>query len=177
MKSPLSRRSTRLHGHDYSVPGAYFVTICTYRKECLFGDVVADAMRLSALGEIAARIWQTIPNHVSHVELGTFVVMPNHIHGILVLRESVGAKHASPLRHQLKGSRRGSVSAIVQAFKSAVSREARLQGFVSGEPLWQRGFHDHIARTNEELTRVRLYIEENPLRWSLDAENPDRRAP
>ena len=176
MPASRGRRSIRLSGYDYTQPGAYFVTICTFQRQCLFGDITADTMRSSALGEVVADAWRAIPGHDPHVDLDSFIVMPNHVHGILRIREYVGAKHASPLHLGPRGTSRGSLSAIVQAFKSAVSREAHRQGFVSERPLWQRGFHDRVIRDEAELERIRSYIEENPLRWALDEENPDRRA-
>jgi putative transposase len=166
----------RLRGYDYSRPGAYFVTICTFQRFCLFGEITADTVRLTALGNAVENTWRAIPGHNPHVELDSFVVMPNHVHGILCIREYVGAKHASPLPVGYGGSSRGSLSAIIQGLKSSVSRGAHRQGSITHRPIWQRGFHDRVIRDEAELERIRSYIEENPLRWSLDEENPDRRA-
>lgn len=85
------RRSIRLPGYDYAEPGACFVTICTKDRLCLFGEVVAGEMRLNAAGHIAHQCWSDIPNHFPHVQLDAFIVMPNHVHGILVI-----AHHAAP---------------------------------------------------------------------------------
>ena len=94
------RRSIRLKGYDYTQPGAYYVTLCTKARQCLFGDVIKGEMRLNSLGHIAFTCWQAIPEHFPHVELDAFVVMPNHLHGILVISDTlVGATHASPLHH------------------------------------------------------------------------------
>jgi REP element-mobilizing transposase RayT len=102
------RRSIRLQGYDYTLSGAYFITMVTYQRECLFGEIVNGEMRLSAMGQIAEEHWRLIPEHFPRVELGAYVVMPNHVHGIIVIRSdengmatnsspSVGARHASPL--------------------------------------------------------------------------------
>ncbi|GIV52421.1 MAG: hypothetical protein KatS3mg038_2942 [Candidatus Kapaibacterium sp.] len=89
------RRSIRLKGYDYTQPGAYFVTIVTKDRVCLFGQVVEGQMRLNAVGHIAQQCWTDIPNHFPHVELDAFIIMPNHVHGILVITD-VGARHAVP---------------------------------------------------------------------------------
>ncbi|MCS6804883.1 MAG: transposase [Blastocatellia bacterium] len=108
----LNRRSIRLKGYDYAQPGAYFITICTHDRACLFGDVVDGKMRLNAMGQMVQQCWQEIPCHFPHVELDAFVVMPNHIHGILVITDTnvgarhvgarhAGARHAVPLHHAM----------------------------------------------------------------------------
>src|SRR3989304_5953169 len=89
------RRSIRLHGYDYAQAGAYFVTVCTQGRECLFGDVTEGQMRLNSLGTIVQACWADLSHHYSHVELDAFVVMPNHVHGIILLTE-VGPGHATP---------------------------------------------------------------------------------
>jgi hypothetical protein len=122
------RRSIRLKGYDYTQPGAYYITLCTKARQCLFGDVVKGEMRLNSLGYIAFTCWQAIPNHFPHVELDAFVIMPNHLHGILVISDIlVGATQASPLHptkasplHNPCGPAPKSVGVIVGSYKSAV---------------------------------------------------------
>ena len=109
------RRSIRLKEYDYTQPAAYYITLCTKTRQCLFGDVTKGEMRLNSLGYIAFTCWQAIPNHFPHVELDAFVIMPNHLHGILVISDTiVGATPASPLRHPC-GPTPKSVGAIVGA--------------------------------------------------------------
>jgi len=93
------RRSIRLREYDYSQAGAYFITICTHERICLFGDIMNGEMRLNEAGRIVQQYWDQIPQHFPHVELGEFIVMPNHVHGIIVIAETpnVGARHAVPL--------------------------------------------------------------------------------
>jgi putative transposase len=148
------RRSLRLPDFDYSSEGLYFVTICSRDRVCLFGDVVGDAIRLNALGRIAAAEWLAIPHRWTGVTLDEFVVMPNHLHGILWLTR---AGQAPPLQ------------TVVGSFKSGVSRRA-------GRPVWQRSFHDRVIRNEAELVAYRDYIAANPVNWALDRENP-RSAP
>jgi REP element-mobilizing transposase RayT len=176
------RRSIRLKGFDYRSTGAYFVTICTFKRLCLFGEVADDAVMLTAVGRIVESGWRAIPAFFPQVNLGLFIVMPNHLHGIIDL-EDVRAKHphaadASPLhRSRPKGTGRGSVSAVMQSFKATAARRVRSIPGMDDLRLWQRGFHDHVVRNAEDLDRIRRYIEENPLRWALDEENPARGQP
>ena len=93
------RRSIRLRGYDYTSAGAYFITICAHRRECLFGEVVDGVMRLNVYGRVVDACWQAIPDHFPHVMLDVYVIMPNHVHGIIAIVDDppVGARHASPL--------------------------------------------------------------------------------
>jgi REP element-mobilizing transposase RayT len=174
------RRSIRLQGYDYTQPGAYYVTLCTEARQCLFGDVVKGEMRLNSLGHIAFTCWQAIPEHFPHVELDAFVVMPNHLHGILVISDTlVGATHASPLHHPNVLSLRKpcgptpkSVGAIVGSYKSAVSKGINAICNTEGNSIWQRNYYEHISCDEESLHNIRQYIVENPWRWANDPENP-----
>ena len=170
------RRLTRLKSFDYRAAGAYFITICTFGRECLLGQIVHDRPVLSDIGRVVTKAWLAIPAHFFDVSLGDFVVMPNHVHGILVLRD-VGAKHASPLHLPPRGTSPGSLAAILQSFKSAASRGVNQQQGTPGRKLWQRGFYDHVIRDDEELNRLRRCIEDNLLRWALDEENPSKVKP
>lgn len=94
------RRSIRLKGYDYSQTGSYFVTVCSWNRECMFGDIIDDQMKLRAFGEIVQACWYDLPRHHSQVGLDAFVVMPNHVHGVVVL-QGLGAQHAAPLRYDI----------------------------------------------------------------------------
>src|SRR5215216_710218 len=116
------RRSIRLHGYDYTRAGAYFVTACTYARECLFGQIAGGEMRLNAYGEIALECWLAIPEHCPHVDLDAFLVMPNHVHGILVLVDAaIGRSHA-PARERFGKPVSGSLPTIMRLYKAAVTR-------------------------------------------------------
>lgn len=172
------RRSIRLQGYDYSSPGAYFITICTQNRESLFGDVVDGAMVLNEFATIAQRCWLEIPCHFLNVSLDEYVIMPNHVHGIIIIGEqNVGARHAVPLppRTERFGKpTHGSIPTIVRSFKSAVAKRINEHRGTPGAPVWQRNYYEHIIGTGESLDRIRRYIAENPLRWHLDRENPRR---
>jgi REP element-mobilizing transposase RayT len=162
------RKSIRLDGWDYSSPWPYFVTIRAHHGHTLFETP-----------DIAAVInwaWRGIPDHFPSAGVDAFVVMPNHVHGIIVLkhRSFVGARHASPLRTRASGPAPRSLGALVSGFKSTVTRELRSLGLWDGSPFWQRNYYERIIRDDDELVRVRSYIAENPANWSRDVDNPVR---
>ncbi len=170
------RRSIRLKGYDYTHVGAYFVTLCTQNHECLFGEVVDGEMQLNAYGRIVQACWDEIPIHFPNVELDAFVIMPNHIHGIIVLAERpniVGARHAVPLRNveRFGDPIQGSMPTIIRSFKSAATKRINEMRSAPGTPVWQRNYYEHIIRDEETLNLIRQYIVDNPLNWALDREN------
>ncbi len=174
------RRSIRLKEYDYSQPGAYFVTICTHDRACLFGGVVDGEMRLNEFGEMVHECWQAIPDHFPHAMLDEFVIMPNHVHGIIsivdaAIVDNVGATHASPLKSASslppRGPKQKSIGAIVGSFKSAVTKRINEYRNTPGAPVWQRNYYEHIIRNEESLNRIRQYIADNPARWTFDREN------
>jgi REP element-mobilizing transposase RayT len=163
-----SRRSIRLQGYDYADAGAYFVTVCAHLRECLFGTIAEDAIRLSAIGELVSRAWFSLPGRFSNIELDAFVVMPNHLHGIIVVERAVKAVAESPGRGPISGS----LGAIVQNLKSTSAFKInRLRG-TPGQPVWQRNYYEHIIRDDRDLTRIRNYIDNNIRQWAADHENP-----
>jgi len=185
------RRSLRLRGHDYAASGGYFVTICSRGRACLFGGIDDGAICLSPIGEIVSGCWLEIPQHFPDAELDEWIVMPNHIHGILILHgrgeafasrrssapQDPGA-NASPLRiTKARGTRRNSLGAIIQTYKSVSSRRVNATCGTPGSSVWQRNYFEHLIRNDEQLTRTRRYIVENPLRWELDEENPQSGVP
>lgn len=150
----------------------YFVTICTHEKKCLLGRVAGSRVEPSRLGQVAAECWLRIPEHFPRVQLDAFVVMPNHLHGVLVLHrdwKTMRAQHAAPLRRAGVPAVKvapASLAAIVRSFKSAVTRRARQQPGFAG-PIWQRNYYEHIIRNGEDLCEIRRYIWENPQDDSL----------
>jgi len=164
-----SRKSIRVQGYDYAQAGGYFITIVALQRECLFGEIVGGEVRLNALGRIVAECWHAIPEHFPNAEVDAFVVMPNHIHGIIFL---VGATHASPLPQPKfpHGPKSGSLGAIVGSFKSAVVRRAGIE--LIGGNVWQRNCYEHIIRGQAEYERIVTYIVENPSNWEQDEERP-----
>jgi REP element-mobilizing transposase RayT len=143
-----------LAGYDYAQAGAYFVTICTAGRRCVLGSIVGTAFQASPPGTLVTAEWQDVPRRFPGVALDAFVVMPNHLHGIVVLEPGA----MPPL------------GAIIRAFKAVTTRRLR----TSGVPdfTWQANYYEHIIRNELDLDRVRQYITENPARWADDTENP-----
>ncbi len=177
------RRSIRLKGYDYSQAGAYFVTICAHNRGCLFGDIVDGEMRSNGSGETVSDCWDNLASHFQHIELDAFVVMPNHIHGIIVIVDDAGdagrGKAFAGVRKCFtpttkRGSLAGSLCAAVQNFKSVSTRKINQQRDTQGAPVWQRNYYEHIIRNEKELDRIRAYIAGNPAKWAMDTENPRR---
>ncbi len=179
--------SARWQQWDYRWSGAYFITICSQNREHYFGNITNGKMQLSDIGIIADVLWYEIKNHAKNMELGEFVVMPNHVHLILILNggdDNVETGHALSLQQQQQqqqqqttqpqsiGQQRfqnigkNSVSSIIGSYKSAVSKHAHRLGFTFE---WQTRFHDHIIRDNAEYQRIVEYIQTNPQKWNYDS--------
>lgn len=167
MKKPKpNRRSIRLPGWDYRAPGFYFITICTYERECLFDD--------PRLHEIATHAWDYIPQqpHAQHIALDERVIMPNHAHGII---EIVSGPEVAQIE-QRQSLQSGSIGAIVGNYKMLVTKRCKAILKASGTDIkvWQRGYWERIIRNERELIATRQYIWDNPMRWQEDRDNLDR---
>jgi len=157
------RRSVRLADRDYR-RGTYFVTICTQDRSCLLGDVVSGVMHLNDAGAVVVECLQAITGY-QHVTLDAFVVMPNHVHALLILGEWLGDRLSGDPSTRTLGQ-------LVGAFKSSSTRRLQETGVAMELPVRQRSYHERAVRQGADLTRIRLYIAENPLNWAADAENP-----
>ncbi|MBX3049269.1 MAG: hypothetical protein KIT46_03080 [Anaerolineales bacterium] len=183
-KQLCSRKSIRLQEYDYAQPGVYFITISCYKTSNIFGAIVDEEVQLNDFGKMAQRSWQAIPEHFPAVSLDSFIVMPNHVHGILHINERevrvhmpsaaqdapdqeasqtrVGARHASPL-HKPKGAPKGSIGVIIGSYKSSVTRAInQLRG--NAAPIWQRNYYERVVRNEEELNALRNYVTYNFLK-------------
>jgi REP element-mobilizing transposase RayT len=168
------RRSLRLRGYDYGQAGAYFVTICTQDRHCLFGEADRHSIRLNEDGRMLTDLWMDIPSRFRDVALDSFIVMPNHLHGIVVLPDLCGKATARPAEGAL-----ATLGSVVGAFKSATTLEyirgVRTRAWPAfRRHLWQRSYYEHVIRNEMSLDRIRRYIVENPGRWAFDKENPFR---
>jgi REP element-mobilizing transposase RayT len=163
--------TTRLRNWDYAADGCYFVTICAAMRRCVFGQVIDGRIRVSRAGEIAVDEWQTTPQIRSCVELDAWVVMPNHVHGIIVIH---CPGEAAPRNAILDTSNRfgplkpGSLQSIINGYKGAVTRRCRAEGVE--DFAWQARYWEHRVRTENDLIEIRRYIENNPMRWAFDHE-------
>jgi REP element-mobilizing transposase RayT len=188
------RRSIRLKVYDYTQQGAYFVTICTHQRNCLFGEIVDGEIKLNTNGEIARDSWLSIPRHFKNVELDEFVIMPNHLHGIIIIESSEVAGEAlanqdfskqqnlsgqcfAPTVHtgetvKINGTKPQSLAAITQNYKSVSTRQINRMNKAKGNVIWQRNYYEHIIRNEEALNNIREYIVNNSINWVKDQENP-----
>ena len=168
------RKSIRLKGYDYGQSGAYFITICTQARVRMFGDVVDGLMDLDDVGRIVVQCWNGLPNHYSHVGLDAFVVMPNHVHGIIVISEEMNQATwmgLKPATTQSEITRQHGLPEIVRGFKTFSARYVNHAFGTLGRRLWQRGYYEHIIRNENQLDGIREYIMSNPLNWQEDPEN------
>lgn len=166
------RKSIRLKGYDYTQPGGYFVTFCSYQRIHVFGEVVDGDMVLNDIGKIAREEWFKTAELRPYVRLyeDEFVIMPNHGHGIIWIEED---KMGGALRRNAptKNVAPGSLGAIVRAYKSAVTYAVNAAQNQRGAVLWQRNYYDHIIRNDRERKNIQRYIANNPLHWQLDRDN------
>jgi len=167
--------SARLKDWDYSSPGHYFVTLCTKDRANYFGRVIGGIVERSDMGRVAQECWKNIPAHFPYVELSEFVVMPNHVHGIIRIkpRHGVETQYFASLQHVQRnqfGPQSGNLGSIIRGFKIGVKKWATMNHM---DFQWQPGFYEHIIRGEESLRNIRQYIMENPLKWEFDSENPD----
>jgi putative transposase len=187
----------RLKNWDYNSNGWYFITICTQDRWNWFGQTQKHRMNLSKIGEIIKKYWQDIPKHFEGIQLDEWIIMPNHIHGIIKIdrdqqtdlnnndeiRRFVAMQRTYNIRNQTKKSesiqriimskispKKGSISTIIRSFKSICSKEIHK---FEAEFAWQRRFHDRVIRNEQELFRIRHYIRSNPSKWYRDRNNLD----
>ena len=169
--SPRHRRTMRLKDYDYGQAGAYFVTICAQDRQCLFGSATNGVVQMNEIGRIVAEEWGRSGEIRREVELDEWVVMPNHLHGIVIIHDDERAHGRAPLHR--KGR---TLSSLIAGFKSASTKRINLVRGTPGTPVWQRNYYDHIIRNEASLDAIRQYIVDNPARWADDEENPANRS-
>jgi putative transposase len=184
------RKSIRLKGYDYSAPGCYFITICTNERKCLFGEIIDKGMVLNDAGKMVHLVWNELPLFYQNISVDTFIVMPNHIHGIIVIQSSinVGAGPcACPSDSEVEnGQPQGgaptnlniSLPDVIHRFKSLTTNKY-IKGVKQNnwkpfnDKLWQRNYYEHVTRNEIDLSDTREYILNNPYKWHLDKYNPE----
>ena len=167
------RSSIRLSDYDYTRAGVYYITVCTFNRACMFGQMVDGAVRLNKNGEIARDEWLRTAIIRPNVTLDAFVVMPNHIHMIFYITNNftnvddngVGerAHIGAPLRRKSN-----SVGSIVAGFKSAATKHINIYRNTPGQTVWQRNYYEHVIRNDHDLTSIRQYIADNPGKWGTN---------
>ncbi|NES85549.1 MAG: transposase [Moorea sp. SIO2B7] len=156
-----NRRSIRLKGYDYKQAGAYFVTIVCKHREHLFGNIIDSTMQFNQYGEIVDLHWHNLLKYHQHLQLDTFIIMPNHLHGILILTDDSRIKK----RHGLPE--------IIRGFKTFSARHINRIRRLKYVSVWQRGYYEHIIRNEQSLRAIREYIVNNPLSWEKDELHPN----
>ena len=176
------RKSIRLQGYDYSQAGLYFITVCTHNQVPLFGEIVDGVMVLNAAGQIVEKCWCAIPEHFPQVTVDKFVVMPNHVHGIITIGENnVGVNDVRannvrandylplPSNETPRSSQHGTsrtIGSMVRGFKIGVTRWFRAKTDI--HKVWQRNYYEHIIRNEDSYLKIAEYIQTNPQRWETD---------
>lgn len=179
------RHSIRLRDYDYSQSGAYFVMICTYNKECLFGQVVDGKMVLNDARKMIFEEWQELAVRFPYIELDECMIMPNHFHGIVIVGATLVVAQINTVNTERAGTRpaptrKTTIGDIVGAFKS-ITTDQYIDGVKTRNwqpfngKLWQRNYYEHVIRNENDLNQIRQYIIDNPAKWDLDEENPDVR--
>jgi len=166
------RHSIRLPEYDYTAGGAYFVTICTANRECLFGQILEDEMHVNELGTVVLECWEWLSKQYSYVTLDARILMPNHLHGIIVVNEDDSRKGGSRTAPTMV-SRRKPLGRLIGAFKTVSTKRINERRQTPGLILWQRNYYEHIIRNENSLNKIRNYVLGNPSRWNFDLENPD----
>jgi REP element-mobilizing transposase RayT len=174
------RHSFRWKGYDYSSRGIYFLTICTQNRIPFLSRIENRRTVLTGLGKIVHVAWSAIPDRFPEIEVGPFVVMPNHIHGILANVGHIGV--GTKLRKEGAASSAPTLGTIIRAFKSVSAIGVKRQSGTLGGQVWQRNYYEHVIRDGKEYGIISRYIWENPARWEFDPDNlaskiPDRNLP
>jgi putative transposase len=178
------RRTIRIRDYDYTQGGAYFITICTRDRECLWGKVINGMIQLNEMGRLVESVWLQTALVRPNIELDAYVVMPNHFHAIFFIHESPGVPGAThrvaPTKNPYSapgktrrptGPKPRSVGAVMAQFKSLVTKSINDTRQYRGGTVWQRNYYEHVIRDEESLNRIREYIATNAHRWDLDREN------
>jgi REP element-mobilizing transposase RayT len=162
------RHSIRLPWYDYSQDGWYYITLCILGNKCLLGKFIESRIQLYQYGLIVEDCWKWLAKQYNYVHLDSYVVMPNHLHGIIVIRR--GGSRTALTRNvpKLKPQSR-----LVGAFKTVSTKQINIIRNTPVRKLWQRNYYEHIIRNEEELYNIRQYIAENPINWRKDEENPN----
>ena len=174
------RRSVRLKGYDYSLAGAYFVTICTQNRECMFGKIHNAKMILNDAGRMVEWWWEKLNDKFENIETDAFVVMPNHFHGIILIQNDIVGADPCVCPEPKPGAHTGApLHTVIQWFKTMTTndyirgiKQRRWPPFE--KRLWQRNYYERVVRDDPEMHRVREYVTGNPAGWLEDEENPIR---
>ena len=170
----LHRRSIRLPEYDYTQPGYYFLTLVTYRRINRFGEIDSKGMVINAIGKMVENEWERLPQRFPGVALDAYMVMPNHFHGVLCIMDDSAKSDSSQPVERFGHPVKASIPTIVRSFKAAVTLRSRRMLGDSDTQIWQGNYYERVIRNEQGLLAARLYIEENPMNWAEDQENPEQ---
>jgi REP element-mobilizing transposase RayT len=165
------RRSIRLKHYDYSQSGLYFVTLCTFQRNCWFGEIKDSQMLPNQIGKIVAEEWLNTPKIRSNVKLDEWIVMPNHFHGIIMIDNPENNQDFKVITEDIKQRKLKSLGVFIAGFKAAVTRRINTYRNTPDIPLWQRNYYESVIRDENHLEKVRQYIIKNPTSWQEDPDN------
>lgn len=168
-RQPPRRRPHRLIGWDYGAAATYFCTFCTRNRQPVLGQIMQGALHLSAIGELVGGAVEELQVERPDVLVDAYVIMPNHVHLLVSLVGDAPASHSS----NSLGPPSGSAGWYIGRLKARVAARARRAGLIGGQSLWQRGFYDHVVRSDREYAAITAYIESNPANWLDDQEHVD----
>ena len=168
------RRSIRLRHYDYSQNGAYFVTLCIQNRECLFGEITESRITLNEYGKVTTNSWNWLSERYAAVDLDAWIVMPNHLHGVILFSEGagnglgLGGSRTAPTKEET----RKPLGRVIGAFKTVSTKRINELRSTPTVPVWQRNYYEHVIRNDNDLARIREYIADNPAGWADDESNP-----
>jgi putative transposase len=168
------RKSIRLKDYDYAQDGAYAITICTHKRQCIFGNIVEEEMELNTLGCIVDSEWRKTEQIRKYIILDHYVIMPNHLHGILVINHPVAQATQDFRSRKFGGSLPRTIASMIGQFKSKTTKLIRKTLATPQFSVWQDNYYEQVLRNEKHLNDTRLYIEQNPVKWAFDEENPER---
>ena len=169
------RRSIRLKEYDYSQAGLYYITICTQKHLCLFGEIEKGEMILNKYGIIAEKKWLKTSEMRPNIHLDVFVIMPNHMHGIIeitnrrgTMHRALTTTHRAPAVEQFAKPMSNTIPTIIRGYKSSITKQINVLRNQPGVPVWQRNYYEHIIRNEKYHYQISEYIQNNPLKWEND---------
>lgn len=167
-----NRHSLRIKGYDYSGAGVYFITICTNNRDNLFGEIIDNKMFINAFGKIVENEWIKTPEIRNIIEIDSFVIMPNHFHGIIVINDAGRGvlQYALSTKTNEFKSPSQTIGAVIRGFKSTVTKQINIFRNMQMQSIWQRNYYEHIIRNEDDLLRIREYIIKNQENWENDEE-------
>ncbi len=167
-KDVKSRRSIRLKEYNYSQSGYYFVTVCARGRDFLFGDIVDGEMVLNEYGKILASCWHDLPDHYDNVELDRFIIMPNHVHAIIIVGAGLPRPNTTAQGNIGREDRAPTLGQIVAYYKYGTTKQINKLRNAGIKKIWQRNYYEHVIRNDNDLTNIREYIVNNTSKWQDD---------